>query len=121
MSEHTEQVALFNWCKIKECRHPQLALIFSIPNGGLRHKAVAIKLQREGVRAGVPDIFLACPSPLKDKHGLFIELKYGKNKPTQNQLQWMHKLRMEGYATELCYGFEEAKNAIVNYLGLEEE
>lgn len=118
MSEHTEQIALFNWCKLMEGRHPQLALIFAIPNGGHRHKAVATKLKKEGVRAGVPDIFLCVPNR-HGKHGLFIELKVGKNKPTKNQLHWLSGLSAEGYEAVLCYGFEEAKEAIIKYLELE--
>ena len=137
MSEHTEQVALFNWCKMMEGRHPQLALIFAIPNGGKRHIGTARKLKAEGVRSGVPDIFLACPRLPHDpddllvgdslrvrfsdevKFGLFIELKVGKNKPTKNQLKWIEDLRAERYEVEVCYGFEEAKDAIIKYLELE--
>ena len=139
MSEHTEQVALFNWCKLMEGRHPQLALIFAIPNGGKRHIGTARKLKAEGVRSGVPDIFLACPRMPYDFHdlivgdantvgfsdevkfGLFIELKAGKNKPTKNQLKWIEDLRAERYEVEVCYGFLEAKAVIENYLRLETE
>lgn len=139
MSEHTEQVALFNWCKLMEGRHPQLALIFAIPNGGKRHIGTARKLKAEGVKSGIPDIFLPVPrfpSDVNDlivgdantvgfsdevKFGLFIELKVGKNKPTKNQLKWIEDLRAERYAVEVCYGFLEAKTVIENYLRLETE
>tara|TARA_Y100001963_G_scaffold64170_1_gene89488 strand:+ start:223 stop:594 length:372 start_codon:yes stop_codon:yes gene_type:complete len=116
-SEHTEQVSLFDWCHANKSRHPQLDLIFAIPNGGLRNKAVGKKLKMEGVKAGVPDIFLAVPKG--EKHGLFIELKYGTNKPTQTQLDWLQKLRAEGYEAQVCWGFEQARDCINNYLGLE--
>lgn len=118
MSEHTEQVALFNWCKLMEGRHPQLALIFAIPNGGKRHIGTARKLKAEGVKSGIPDIFLCVPNR-HGKHGLFLELKDGKNKPTKNQLHWLSALEAEGYATALCYGFSEAQIAIINYLELQ--
>ncbi len=120
MSEHTEQVALFNWCKLMEGRHPQLALLFSIPNGGKRHLGTAVKLKASGTKSGVPDIFLPVANR-HGKHGLWIELKVGKNKPTKNQQHWLRELEAEGYATALCYGFEEARNTIVNYLGIETE
>ena len=55
MSEHDEQVLIFKWARLSEGRWPELALLFAIPNGGHRHKAVAAKLKAEGVRAGVPD------------------------------------------------------------------
>ena len=126
MSEHTEQVALFNWAKLMESRHPQLALMFAIPNGGKRpvvktkrgnFSFVGRSLKLAGTKAGIPDIFL--PVPHGEKHGLWIELKVGKNKPTKAQNMWLSNLASEGYETAVCYGFEEAKNKIVEYLGLE--
>jgi len=62
--ESVEQINFFLWVKFN---HPNL-IIFSIPNGALRNKAVAAKLKREGVMPGVSDIF--CPE-LK----LWIEMK----------------------------------------------
>ena len=136
-TEHSEQVALFGWAKANEPRHLQLGLMFAIPNGGKRHVVTGKKLKAEGVKSGVPDIFLPVPRLPYDfndvivgdsnsvgfsdevKFGLFIELKVGKNKPSKNQLWWIHSLRAEGYAVEVCYGFEEAKDAIINYLGIE--
>ena len=38
MSEHDEQVALFEWAALREAEIPELALLFAIPNGGLRNK-----------------------------------------------------------------------------------
>ena len=116
-TEHSEQVALFDWASSEESRHLQLGLMFAIPNGGKRHIVTGKKLKAEGVKSGVPDIFLSVPR--NGKHGLFIELKIGKNKPSKNQLWWIHSLRAEGYAVEVCYGFLEAQTAIIDYLGIE--
>jgi hypothetical protein len=75
--EHTEQVNLMQWWALA-CRGFGIPeqLLFAIPNGGQRNIIVASKLKAEGVRAGVPDLFLAFPK--KDAAGLFIEMK----KPT---------------------------------------
>lgn len=116
-TEHSEQVALFDWAKANESRHLQLGLLFAIPNGGKRHIVTGKKLKAEGVKSGVPDIFLGVPK--NGKHGLFIELKVGKNKPSKNQLWWIHSLRAEGYAVEVCYGFLEAQTAIIDFLEIE--
>ena len=115
--EHYEQVKLFNWAKEKESLHLHLSLMFAIPNGGKRHIGTALKLKNEGVKSGVPDVFLAVPK--NGKSGLFIEMKYGKNKPSANQKWWIDSLRVEGYETVVCYGFEEARDAIIKYLELE--
>lgn len=119
--EHREQAALFNWATIMEPRHPQLGLLFAIPNGGLRNKFVAKKLKVEGVKAGVPDTFLAVPRKLDGCFcpGLFIEMKIKPNKPTANQKEWHNKLYMEGYLVKVCYSWVEARDVIIDYLGLE--
>lgn len=121
MSEHQEQAALFDWARRLEGRHPQLGLMFAIPNGGLRNKIVAAKLKKEGVKAGVLDIFLPVPKIIEAsyRHGLFIEMKIKPNKPTKNQLYWMGILEAEGYEVAVCYSWIEAKDKIINYLKLE--
>lgn len=118
MSERDEQVALIRWARAWEDVHPELALLFHIPNGGWRHKATAGRLKAEGVKAGVPDLFL--PVPSDHHHGLFIEMKWGKNKPTETQQVWLSALRSEGYLTRVCYSAEEAKGEILEYLGVRE-
>ena len=114
MSEHDEQCALFEWADIAKQKYPELSLLFAIPNGGKRDIQVARKLKAEGVRAGVPDIFL--PVPRKNYHGLFIELKYQRGRATQNQLRWLHVLMNYGYNCKICYGWEHAKHTITQYL-----
>ena len=57
-SEHQEQAALFRWAWFAQVKHPALALLYAIPNGGHRHKAVAARMKAEGVKAGVPDLCL---------------------------------------------------------------
>ncbi len=113
-SEHAEQVALFRWAEFARARLPELALLFAIPNGGHRHKAIAAKLKAEGVRRGVPDLCL--PVPRNGAHGLWIELKTQTGRPTPEQQIWIHALRREGYAAKICRGWEEARSVIENYL-----
>lgn len=113
-SEHAEQVALFAWAEDNVERLPALSLMFAIPNGGHRHRSVAVQLKMEGVKAGVPDLML--PWPARGKAGLFIEMKYGKNQPTNSQQLWLQRLAQAGYATAICYGCEEAVRVIEEYL-----
>ena len=114
MSEHTEQVALFEWAAWLELQRPELGLLFAIPNGGHRHKAVAARMKAEGVKAGVPDIFL--PVPRGDYAGLFVELKVGKNKPTPAQVEWHALLIEQGYKVVVCWGWQAASVEIEKYL-----
>ena len=113
-TEHKHQAALFRWAEIQNKRTPELSLLFAIPNGGLRSKATAAKLKAEGVKAGVPDICL--PVAKGEYHGLFIELKAGRNKPTPTQVQWHARLSYEGYRVTVCWGWKAAREAIEEYL-----
>ncbi|KKL94044.1 hypothetical protein LCGC14_1868590 [marine sediment metagenome] len=115
MSEHDEQVALFEWAawQVNLGVEP-LRWLFAIPNGGLRNKATAGKLKAEGVKAGVPDVML--PFPSQNYNGLFIEMKFGNNKPTPKQIEWLAWLNGMNYQAKVARGFEEAKQIIEDYL-----
>lgn len=112
--ESNEQIALFRWAAFQSGKYPELELMHHIPNGGRRDKATAKILRAEGVKAGVPDICL--PVPRGSYHGMYIEMKYGKNKATANQEQWIHSLREQGYFAVVCYGWETAVEEIIRYL-----
>lgn len=111
MSEHLEQAALIEWTEYKG--HPY-NLIFAIPNGGFRNKRTAAILKKEGVKAGVPDLFL--PVAASGFNGLFIEMKYGRNNPTDNQNKKMQEFRTQGYACQVCWSWHEARQTIDHYL-----
>jgi hypothetical protein len=61
VTESAEQIALFQWANLSIKAHPELALLYHIPNGGLRNVVVAVRLKKEGVKKGVPDC--ACLLP----------------------------------------------------------
>lgn len=114
MKESLEQTYLFNWAAYKTCQYPELSLLFHVPNGGKRNYLEARALKRQGVKPGVPDLFL--PVARGSHHGLFIELKVNKNKTSENQNKWIKKLKDQHYFVAVCYGWEEAKDVIENYL-----
>lgn len=114
-TEHQEQVALFQWAAIQGKKMPALQLLFAIPNGGSRHPAEAKNLKAAGVKAGVPDLFL--PVARGRYNGLFIELKRVVGSQVQEtQKEWLKLLSEQGYRAEVCRGFSEAQNVILNYL-----
>ena len=112
--EHAEQAALFRWAEFARARLPELALLHAIPNGGHRHKATAARLKAEGVKRGVPDVCL--PVARDGAHGLYIELKTERGKPTPEQIGWIRALRRQGYVAEVCHGWESARSMIEHYL-----
>jgi hypothetical protein len=113
--ESQEQTMLFNWARLMENRMPEFRMLYHIPNGGHRNKIVAAKLKAEGVRSGVPDICL--PVARLGFHGLYVEMKRRKGaKTTPEQKEWIDALGKQGYCAVVCYGWDEAREAIENYL-----
>lgn len=122
MSEHDEQVKLFNWARSLEGRHPQLKWMFSIPNGGKRKNGWWEKA--EGLRKGVHDIFLPVPRETysgKIIPGLWIEMKFNKNTLTKEQKEFKSAMDEEGYQTATCRKWDEARSVVIKYLGIETE
>lgn len=113
-SEATEQIRVIDWSHRNEWRCWQLALLHHIPNGGSRNRAEAVNLKAQGVKSGVPDLCL--PVPMKEYHGLYIEMKYGKNTISDNQDRWLHWLSGLGYFTAVCYSADAAIETIAKYL-----
>lgn len=114
--EHSEQKFLFEWWDIM-CQRYKIPseLLFAIPNGGKRDVVTAKLLKDEGVKAGVPDIFLAVPR--KEFSGLFIEMKKRKGGVvSEKQANMIDLLNRNGYKAIVCHGAEEAVKQIVGYL-----
>ena len=115
--EAAEQIKLFRWVDlVSKNYYPELRLLYHVPNGGSRNELEAVNLKKQGVRSGVPDLCL--PVARGGYHGLYIEMKYGKNKPTEKQLEWIEDLRNEGYAVSICWGFEAVRQELEKYLRL---
>lgn len=110
--ETTEQITLFNWAENNKHILPCLSLMYHIPNEGKRTNGAVLKAM--GLKSGVPDVCL--PVPSHNFNGLYLEMKYGQNKPTKDQEAFMAALRQQGYKTAVCYGADEAKAEIMDYL-----
>ena len=123
-TEHQEQCAVIQWANYYEAKWPELRLLFAIPNGGARHIVTARKLKTEGVKAGVPDLFLPVPkfhsgrgvNNIVPSYGLFIEMKVKPNKPSKEQIMWIDLLNKQGYRVEVCYSADEAIEVLRGYL-----
>ena len=113
-SEHNEQCAVIHWCELNKNKYHDLEMIFAIPNGGHRHISVAKKLKAEGVKPGVPDLFL--PVAKNNKHGLFIEMKSYTGKVSKSQTKMISKLYGYQYEVKICHSFYEAVKEICDYL-----
>lgn len=116
--EHDHAVALMRWWAYtaETVFGVDGRLLAAIPNGGHRHIGVARKLKAEGVRAGMADYFLFVPR--NGYHGLAIELKapIKTARVSESQRELKCLLEKQGYACRICYGWDEAREAIEGYL-----
>ena len=115
-TEAQEQTWLMQWANaMSVLRYPELELLHHIANGGSRNKIEGRHLKEQGVKAGVPDMFL--PVAKNGWHGLYIEMKRtvgGVVSPEQKR--WIDKLRMQKYRVEVCKGFHAAADIIEAYM-----
>lgn len=117
--ESREQETLMEWAAWCSGKHPELKMLFHIPNGGSRNLIEAAHMKAQGVKAGVPDLML--PVARGGFHGLFIELKRQKGgRVSEAQEEWIRVLNREGYLTVVCAGWGEASRMIEKYLEEEE-
>lgn len=119
-TEHAHQVALFCWAGNERVTYPELEWLYAVPNGGLRNPAIAAQMKAEGLRSGVPDLFL--PVAKHGFYGLYIELKlfkylnYANGGRSDEQVKWHNALTSFGYAVITCYGWEHARDTLISYL-----
>lgn len=88
--------------------------LFAIPNGGKRSKIEAAIMTGEGVRKGMPDLMLALP--IGGFHGLFIEMKWGRNGNSTHQTAKQERLKSRGYAVSVCWTVDEFIKVVNAYL-----
>ena len=112
-TESQEQCAVIKWVDSQPLIRGRL---MSIPNGANKSPASAAKFKREGLRPGVPDLFL--PIAQQGFHGLWIELKRSKGGTVSiAQRDWTIFLRSRDYAAYICEGADEAILTIKRYMG----
>jgi hypothetical protein len=115
--EGLEQAALMAELR---ARLPEVAdLIFHVPNGGHRVKAVAAKLKAQGVKAGIPDLVL--PMARGGFFGLYIEFKATPPNDaaiSSSQHERIRKLNAQGYLAVVCRGHFDTMEQIRAYLRL---
>ena len=112
MKESEHQKLIFKWAKTHSicCDY-----LFAIPNGGTRNIKEAVNMKAQGVRKGVSDLFLAYP--VGHLSGLWIELKKDtKCSLSKEQVVWIERMKLIGYAAEVAYGFKDTVQIIRIYL-----
>lgn len=118
-SKDTEQIEVMSWAHWHTGKYPELKWLHHIPNGGSRNRLEAKKLKDMGVKPGVADLFLPCPRGCY--HGMYIEMKFGSNRHTDRQKEFLADMAAAGYFAATCYSADEAIRVIEEYIQLPKE
>jgi hypothetical protein len=103
-SEHAIQSSYLSWLKLQ---HPKVyEVTASFPNAGLRDPRYAMRLNREGMKKGFPDLGAVWPSG--PYHGMFIEFKSKKGVVREEQAYHLKNLSDRGYFCLVLRSLEEA-------------
>ena len=97
-------------------QHPKLyGLLYSSLNGMHTTFTQASAAKAEGMIAGVADLTLSVAR--HGYHGLFVELKNGKQgRQSQAQKEWQKKVEAQGYRYVVIRDFYTFRRAIESYL-----
>ncbi len=114
MSEHDDQVAVFQQAAMLEDKYPDLWLLYAVPNAGKRTPRMGAYYKAEGLKPGCLDYNL--PVARGGYIGLWIEQKFGKNKPTTNQLEWKRRLEVAGHLVFISRSVGDSMQMLKDYL-----
>jgi hypothetical protein len=123
-SENSIQAAFFEWLRLHEKKHPELALFYAIPNGTNKSYTARMVHQATGLKSGVPDTHLPIQRGLHIADewevfvGLWIEFKSKTGTLSENQKWWIHRLEQEKHFVAVCRSWIDAANITIEYLGL---
>lgn len=131
VTEHEYQVRVFQWAELMKHKWPCLEFMYAVPNGEsrpwmkvakkdgttLRISPVAKRLKAEGVKSGVPDIFL--PAMRGGYGGCYVEMKAGENTTSENQDAFIAYLKRAGYMVGVSWSDADTIAFLTAYLNLE--
>lgn len=116
--ETKEQAALVEWAQLTVIGGFRIGdYLTHVPNEGKRGPVAAKEFKELGGSTGYPDLILDIPA--HGYHGLRIEMKSPKeyrSKVSQAQQEWIDRLNQVGIKAVVCYGLDEAIQAITRYM-----
>ena len=111
--EHTEQVKFVLWIRVF---HPEL-ICAAVPNGAEVSASQRIRLAKEGLLAGFPDVIIFGTS----KNVLLLEFKRpnkgaGKGRVSEEQKDLHQRLTGAGFPVHVVYTADMAKQVVLDWL-----
>lgn len=117
-SEDEEQAMLFQWARLFESRYSELRLLWHLKSEGTTWSWRELRRAKAlGVSPGIPDLFL--PYAAHGMFGWFGEMKAKDGKLTDTQRDVLTYLNAAGFFAGVFYGWEQARDSLLWYLGEE--
>lgn len=115
--EFVEQSLLVQCARAHEVRYPALRWLFAVPNAAKRTRWERGRALAEGMRAGVPDLWM--PYRIGDCPGVVIEMKRTEGGVVSpEQREWIDHLVSQQWRAVVCKGAVEGWRQLCTYLGL---
>ncbi len=110
-TEDKIQSEIVSWFTNNYClkHHYPRSVIFSVPNGGFRHKIEAMKLKATGMLAGVSDLIVIHRSKI-----YFCELKTDSGVLSSGQKDFALRIDQNGFPYKIFRNLLEFQNFIVS-------
>ena len=112
--EDAAQAEVIRWARMRQAAIPELELLYHVPNGGKRGKLEAVRLKRQGVKPGIPDLHL--PIARGGYIGLWIEMKTATGRLSEDQRRIIAMLCAEGHRVEICRSAADAVEVLEDYM-----
>lgn len=106
-TENNLQAQCFQWANNNYClkHHTPRLSVFSVPNGGTRHKLEAMTLKATGLLSGVSDLIALFPNG----KCVFFELKINKGVQSDAQKDFQKVVEGLGFEYHLIFTVEQFK------------
>jgi len=111
MTEDKLQFEIVKWFTNNYClkHHKPRSIIFSVPNGGFRHKVEAIKLKATGMMAGVSDLIVIHKSRI-----YFCELKIETGIVSSSQKEFESRVTENDFTYKIFKSLSEFQEFFLN-------
>jgi len=119
ISEFAIQSACVEYINMQQ--DERFKLIFAVPNGMKSSARAAIRAKKEGLRAGVSDLIVLCPSHDKKYHSAALEFKTSTGKLSKSQKEFLMLSEKHGSLSAIIRDVKQFVDLINEYFGIEEE
>ena len=108
--------ACAEWVEIMRFADDRYNLVFSVQNERHVSPQEGARWNKRGRKKGVSDWIILCASKNNMYTGAAIELKAGKNKATEEQMEFLNCAYKHGNMSAICRSFDAFQKVVTQYM-----